>query len=146
MVPRIGVATLTLACVILFAGALLWPTAAASDGALAMGMPQDLGKDGFSFGIKIKAATMEEARDEALRACRTSTAAESKARSLCTVVRTFRGECAAIAMDPEPGKSGTGWGVGKDEEAAKSAAIKMCVETANRGRQSFCQIDRVACD
>src|SRR5262245_36099532 len=98
MVQRIGPTALTLALVLAFAAALLRPTPAASDAALAMGMPEDLGKDGFAYGIKVNAATMAEAEAEALRACRSSTAAEAKAKSLCTIVRTFSKECAAIAM------------------------------------------------
>jgi hypothetical protein len=138
MIPRIGLGML--------AGALLWPSVAAAEGALALGMPADVAKDGFAYGYKVRAASRQEARAEALNQCRTTEVAGQYAKSLCKIVSTFRNDCVAIAMDPAPGTPGAGWGVGPNREAAERRAMNMCLETAGASRRQFCKVDNSNCD
>ena len=64
------VATLLAAvCCVLFAAA--WPHGAAAEGAMALGVTGNITKDGYAIGINVNSSSEAEARDAALKYCRT---------------------------------------------------------------------------
>jgi hypothetical protein len=91
-------------------------------GALAVGSTSNVTKDGIAFGTAVNHASSAAARDAALQNClRYEPAPRAAAR--CRIVRTFRGECYAIAMDPQPGTPGAGWAIATDRETARLRAL-----------------------
>lgn len=126
------------AAVLLGAGPRAW-----ADGALAVGSTGDVVRDGIAFGMVVD-EPKERAAGEAIRRCRTFQARAAAER--CKVVATFRGECFAVAYDPQPGTPGAGWGIGPDQAAANRKAIAMCEGTAGPGRKGFCQVESAGCD
>ncbi|HEY4819816.1 MAG TPA: hypothetical protein VIH62_03165, partial [Xanthobacteraceae bacterium] len=65
---RRAAATVVAACLI--CGAAGWPTRSAAEGALAVGLPADVAKEGFAFGYALEKSSAEEARAAALADCR----------------------------------------------------------------------------
>ncbi len=130
----------------ILAATLLAPTAARADGAVALGVPPDIVKDGFSYGYRINAANRSEARDTAFDACRNNKIAPESARSLCLLIADFRNECVAIAMDPKDGTPGYGVAIAADKATAEDRALGLCRATAGKSRREFCKIDALACD
>lgn len=124
----------------------LWPVAALADGALAIGQPADVAKQGFAFGITSNVSTPGQASDKALDLCKNAKAASSTARSACKVVTTLHQNCAAVAMDPEKGTPGAGWAVAFTKKTAESDALKQCYLTAGSNRQSYCVVSASMCD
>src|SRR6478735_5012000 len=71
----------------LIAGAVAWPTCGAAEGALAVGLPADVAKQGFAFGFALDKASAEEARAAALADCRAeSPGVDKRAQALCAPV------------------------------------------------------------
>ncbi len=130
----------------LLAASLLSATAARADGALAVGFPANVSKDGFAYGFSHNIRTPAEARREALDACRTTTAAAQSAKSLCMVVGTFSNECVAVAMDPKNGTPGVGFAIAADRATAEERALAFCTATEGVDRRGACKIDKSACD
>src|SRR5260370_8604449 len=89
----------------LLAVALL-PHPAVAEGALAIGLPNDVTKDGVALGWNTNSPTAAEARQKALAACRDVKNSTDAARSLCTIVGTFHNQCVAGAADPDAGTPG----------------------------------------
>src|SRR5256885_885179 len=112
-----GMAALTAASLSIVAA-----TGANAAGALAIGYPESVSKAGFAYGFAYNNKTTGEARDAALEACRTTQAAPASAKSLCTIVGTFRGECVAIAMDPKAGTPGVGFAIAANKDVAEARA------------------------
>ena len=54
----------------LLAGAALLPDTGAADGALAVGLPSDVAKQGLAMGYALNYATSEAAQEAALKRCR----------------------------------------------------------------------------
>ena len=74
----------------LIAGAAAWPTRGAAEGALAVGLPDDVAKDGFAFGFALDKASDEEARAAALADCRAeSPGVDKRAQALCAPAAAF---------------------------------------------------------
>jgi Domain of unknown function (DUF4189) len=142
--------------VILAAGgiaAFLMPQQASAYGALAVGVPPDVGKSGFAYGINVASPTQDRARESALADCRgTNAAAEvhsqssNPAQKLCKVVMTFRHQCAVVAEDPAAGTPGVGWAVAPTLEDATRQALNNCMATAGKDRRQFCARDAYQCD
>jgi Domain of unknown function (DUF4189) len=128
------------------AGAMLWPHAAAADGALAVGLPGDVAKEGVAMGWVINSENEGWARARALQFCLEFMDAPPATRALCKVIKTFRGECVAIALDPEAGTPGVGWAVAAAVKKAESDALAACVNTAGAERQKFCKVTVSRCD
>jgi hypothetical protein len=126
------------------AGGALWPMPAAADGAIAIAQPPDVVKDGFAYGFATGYADVNHAEAEALSKCRETTI--TGVRPLCTVVKDFKDQCVAVAMDPQAGTPGVGWGVGDDVHAAEANALAGCEQTAGPGRRAACAVDRSGCD
>jgi hypothetical protein len=126
--------------------ALAAPVPALAEGAVAVGMPADVVKEGVAFGWVINSRTRQDAEREALKQCHDFKDAPKSTRALCAVMRTFKNECFAIALDPEPGTPGVGWAVLPSKAAADSKAMADCRATAGRSRESFCKVTSSRCD
>lgn len=135
-------------------GALLAALAAAvalsagtarADGALAIGLPSDVAKDGFASGYSYYAGNIDAARRTALEYCRRAPTKE-RARSLCEIVETFTHKCVAVAMDPKEGSPGVGWSVAASKSTAESEALARCEATAGDGRRQACKLSSSDCD
>ncbi len=136
-----------LAAVILLSGAILWPGHAGAEGALAVGVPSDVAKQGFVYGYVNNKASPDDARTKALDACRAPGPNKADpARPLCTLVGNYHDQCVAVAMDPKAGTPGVGWAISPDSETAKNQAIANCRATAGASRRDFCTVDKFACD
>src|SRR5262249_49188523 len=132
-------AALVVVCVLACSPAL-------ADGALAIGFPSNVTKDGFAAGFAYNSADPEKARSTAMERCRTTKSAPDSAKSLCMVIGTFRNECVAIAMDPKDGTPGVGFAIATDKETAEARALAFCAATAGKTRQGFCTIQGSQCD
>jgi hypothetical protein len=119
--------------------------AARADGALAIGLPSDVAKQGFASGYSYNAENVDGARKTALDYCRRAPTNE-RARSLCSIVETFSHKCVAVAMDPKAGTPGVGWSVAESKAAAESEALARCAATAGDGRRDSCKLSDSNCD
>ena len=124
------------------------PATAATAGALAVALPADVAKSGFSYGYSNNNADAAHAQAAALNACRTTKDASNDAnlRSLCKVVLNYANQCIAVAMDPAAGTPGVGWAVANDLKSAERQALGKCEDTAGPGRRAACVVDHSACD
>jgi hypothetical protein len=114
-------------------------------GAIALGLPSSVAKQGVSMGFSTK-RPIDEAKTVALTECRNSGSSISK--SLCKIVGTFNNQCVALAIDPKPDTPGFGWAIADSLQDAKDQALANCRDTAGRGRQDACIVgkDTFACD
>jgi hypothetical protein len=137
----------TLMAVVLFSGAILWPNHSAAEGALAVGVPSDVAKQGFAYGYTNNKGSADEARAAALETCRRpSNTKSAEARALCTLIGTYHNQCVAVAMDPEAGTPGVGWAIAANKRAAEAQALTKCEATAGAGRRAACRVDNSYCD
>jgi hypothetical protein len=118
---------------------------AQSAGALAVGSTSNVTKDGIAFGTAVNYLSSAAARDAALQKCLQYQRAP-RAAARCRIVGTFRRECYAIAMDPQPGTPGAGWAIATDKETARQRALAACRATAGASRRSYCVVDGDNCD
>jgi len=132
-----------LAAVIAFV--MLGAGAARADGALAIGLPSDVAKQGFASGYSYNAGNVDAARKTALDYCRRAPT-NQRARSLCSIVETFNHKCVAVAMDPKAGTPGVGWSVAESKSTAESEALARCAATAGDGRRDACKVSDSSCD
>jgi Domain of unknown function (DUF4189) len=126
------------------AGGAMWPMSAAADGAIAIALPPDVVKQGFAYGFSTDYADVNHAEAEALSKCRETTIAG--VRPLCTVVKDFKNQCVAVAMDPQAGTPGVGWGVGDDLHDVEAQALAGCEQTSVPGRRAACVVHHSGCD
>ena len=124
----------------------MWPSAASAEGALAVGLPGDVSSQGFAFGISANLSNSDDASRSALDLCRSAKGASNSAKAVCKVVGTLNNQCAVVAMDPQKGTPGVGWGVAYNTDDAKSQAMKRCYETAGASRQTYCVVSGSVCD
>ena len=129
----------------LLAVALL-PHPAVAEGALAIGLPNDVTKDGVAMGWNTNSPTAAEARQKALAACRDVKISTDAARSLCTIVGTFHNQCVAGAEDPDAGTPGVGWAVAADKKTAEQQALAMCQAKSPPARRAACKVMTSGCD
>src|SRR5262249_26996678 len=124
-------------------GAMLAPNASHAAGALAVALPPDVAKGGFSYGYSNDNADANHAEARALDACRTTkdAAKDVNLRSLCKVIQDYSNQCVAVAMDPAAGTPGVGWAVANDLMAAERQALGKCMDTAGPGRRAACVVD-----
>lgn len=126
---------------------LVAPRPAAGDGALAIGEPKDVAKEGYAYGFATNRANAEDASTAAMHDCKAeSPGVDKRAQALCNVVQTFRNKCFAVAMDPKDATPGAGWAVADDKETAGRNALVKCHETAGADRQEFCKVTHTDCD
>jgi hypothetical protein len=128
------------------AAILAWPQTGAAEGALAIGLPGDVANEGVAIGWVINSDSEGTAHERALRGCLDFKDAPANTRALCRVIKTFRGECVAIALDPESGTPGVGWAVAISMQAAETDALAACARTAGAARQQFCRVTVLRCD
>ena len=116
-------------------------------GAVALGEPSDIAKDGVAIFTQVNAATSEAAKEEALVGCKSMNASDTS-KSLCKIVATFENQCVAEAMDPVSGTPGFGWAMARDSNTSREQALANCRDTAGPTRQSACVVDSRAlwCD
>jgi hypothetical protein len=119
---------------------------AAADGALALGIPVSVAKEGFSYGTAYNRATPEEARSVALEGCKTNKDGSKQSQALCRVFDTFKDKCVSIAMDPKAGTPGVGWAIAADGATADKQAVANCVATAGPTRRDACKMTTRRCD
>lgn len=115
-------------------------------GAVAIGEPSDVAKEGYSAGISYNFKTPAEAEDRAYQECSTVASVSAETRKLCKIVRTFEHQCAAIALDPAAGTPGAGWAVAESLLAARREAVQRCEETAGTERRGECRVSAEGCD
>jgi Domain of unknown function (DUF4189) len=127
-------------CLILSAGPV------AADGAVAIGVPKNVVKEGVAQGYSIRAKTREDARKVAMAYCTDVKKSSKAAVALCKVVQDFHDQCVAFALDPEPGTPGYGWGLGPDKAGAEKVALTMCYGNAGANRHDFCKAMASDCD
>ena len=127
--------------------ALLQPHRATAEGAIAVGQPKDVAKEGYAYAYSTGKVDTKTATTEALETCRKPGNGKSdQGRKLCKVVGTFTNQCVAVAMDPGKGTPGVGWAIGGTLQLARDQAIEKCKATAGAGRQESCVIDNSRCD
>ena len=119
---------------------------ARADGALALGIPSNVAKDGFSYGWAYDHPSTIAAKEAALKACKTNNEGSSQAKKLCRIYDSFVGRCAAISMDPKAGTPGVGWAIDDNRDGAEKSALANCKVTAGEDREDFCEISRSICD
>lgn len=131
-----------------FATALMMAPSALAYGALAIGEPADVAKDGLAMGWSADIETQEKASSEALGWCQhvTDPPVKAETRALCTVVLEFTHQCIGVAFDNAPHTPGRGWALGATKEEAAAAAIANCKATAGADRAPFCEIAVNDCD
>jgi len=137
-------AALIILILVLLAGGSLRPTSAVADGALAVALPPDVVKQGFAYGYVTDYPDANQADAQALKKCRDTTIAG--VRPLCEVIRDFKNQCVAVAMDPQAGTPGVGWSVAPDLHTAEAQALSKCEDTAGPGRRAACAVDHSSCD
>ena len=140
--------TVALAIVV---SSLFWaaaPTAGLAAGALAVALPPDVAKGGFSYGYANDKTDPDTASSRALELCRTTkdAANDPKLRNLCKVILNYSDKCIAVAMDPAAGTPGVGWAVATDRRSAEHDALIKCEATAGAGREAACEISHSDCD
>jgi hypothetical protein len=136
-----GSVSLTAACCAFFIAT--WSQGAVAEGAIALGVTGNVAKDGYAIGININNASEAEARDAALKYCRSH--GSDVARAKCEIFATFHDQCAAEAEDPKPGTPGAGWAIAADKAVAEKMAMTNCQATAG-DRGSFCKVVTSVCD
>jgi hypothetical protein len=132
---------------ILLSGSMLWAKSGAAEGALAIGLPANVSKDGFAYAYHIGKEPTDEARRLALKSCRDpSPVKSSQARALCAVIASFRDQCVAVSEDPQAGTPGVGWSIADTLRKAEAEALAKCEATAGPGRRAACIVDHSQCD
>jgi hypothetical protein len=120
---------------------ILWTGSLCAHGALAVGVPESVAKDGISVGFAWNAPSSDLARIDAIRSCLDLKTAPAKARALCNVITTFRYQCFSVAMDA-PGGDGWGWAVERSLPEAERRALQACKSTV----QKSCYVAFGQCD
>jgi hypothetical protein len=137
---RLLYAALLSGCLILPAGPVV------ADGAIAIGVPKSVVKDGVAQGYSVRAKTPEEADKVAMGYCGDVTKSSKTAVALCKVVKDFQYQCVALVLDPKAGTPGYGWGIGADKHAAEKVALAMCYGNAGADRRQYCKAIASDCD
>jgi hypothetical protein len=109
-------------------------------GAIAVGEPAEIAKDGVAIFTYVNANSAEEAKQKALEGCRGLPNAPTTSTALCKVVATFENQCVAQSLDPENGTPGFGWAMARNSRLAKEQALSSCRDTAGPTRQDKCVI------
>ncbi len=129
------------------------PNLACADGAIAVGLPDNVAKEGVSIGTIVNSPSNDSAKAEALKQCKTppkttvsGTAVTTKTWKLCKLVADFHERCFAYSFDPQDGTPGFGWAVDDDQRGAEQQALANCEKTAGPKRRAACIIVKAGCD
>ena len=136
----------TVLLAVALAAPVMGPNRSSAEGAVAIGSTGNVATDGVALGVGFNYATRQGAIDRALAECHAQQDAPSATRALCTIVGTFRNQCAVFAMDPEPGTPGVGWAIATSKQKAASEALGNCRATAGASRRQFCVVSLTDCD
>jgi hypothetical protein len=117
-----------------------------ADAALAVGRPADVARQGLAVGWAVDYPSREAAEKEAVARCRAFADAPQATRDLCRVVETFSETCLAVALDPDRGTAGVGWGVHKSRDWAEDMAMEGCAEASEPKRRTACGVAVIRCD
>jgi hypothetical protein len=109
-------------------------------GAVAVGQPSDIAKDGVAIFTDVNNDSVEIAKKNALAGCKGLKNASPTSKSLCKIIATFEDQCVAESLDPESGTPGFGWAMARTSKAAKEQALSNCRDTAGPTRQDACII------
>lgn len=109
-------------------------------GAVAVGQPADIAKDGVAIFTYVRGSTSQIAKGKALEGCKALSTASETSRALCKIVATFENQCAAQALDPQNGTPGFGWAIASNSARAKAQALSNCRDTAGPTRQDACVV------
>jgi hypothetical protein len=132
---------------ILFSCTAIWSNHSIAAGALAVGVPANVAKQGFAYGFVNNKASANDASATALSTCRKPSPVKSDpARALCAVINTYHDQCVAVAEDPQAGTPGIGWAIAGDLHTAEAQALSNCEATAGPGRRAACIVDHSQCD
>ena len=117
-------------------------------GAVAVGQPADITKDGVAIFTHVGAKNAEIAKQKALAGCKDLRDASTTSRALCKIVATFDNQCVAEALDPQDGTPGFGWAMSGNSKTASKEALANCRDTAGPDRQDACTINdnSLVCD
>jgi hypothetical protein len=106
-------------------------------GAVAIGLPSDVAKQGVSMGSDVNNKTMDAAKSQAVAQCKSSGSAISN--PLCKVVATFQNQCVATTIDPKAGTPGFGWAIADTSQAASEQAMANCRDSDGPAFKAGCQ-------
>ena len=117
-------------------------------GAVALGQPSDIAKDGVAIFTFVKASSVELAKQKAMAGCKALQGASDTSKALCKIVATFENQCVAESLDPKSGTPGFGWAMASNSARAKEQALSNCRDTAGPTRQNACVVEARAlwCD
>ena len=131
---------------ILLATVLQGAEPARAEAALAVGQPADVAAQGIAIGWAVDYPDRKAAEEEALARCRGMREVPPAARDLCRVVASVRNTCLAVALDPDRGTTGVGWGVHRKRKRAETAAMDKCTDASARNRRKSCRLAFIRCD
>jgi hypothetical protein len=130
----------------LVVGTQLGSSPALADGAVVLGRPASIAKSGVAIGIARNYPDNEAAYKKALDACQADKDASASSKALCSLVAYFKDQCAAVAIDKKAGTPGFGWSIGIDKATAQREALALCIATAGKSREKFCEQSIFYCD
>ena len=125
---------------------ILYSPAALTHGAIAVGQPASVAKDGVAIGYTWNYDTPGQAEADALKQCLSFMDAPDSTRALCKVARTFSHQCVAISLDPAAGTEGFGWSVSPTQQVASDAALQQCRDSDGPEHAAACQMSAQECD
>jgi tetratricopeptide (TPR) repeat protein len=123
--------------------ALVWPSLAAADGVLAIGVTSPIVQGGVTYGYVRNFSPSAAAQAAALDTCRRLANVREAAES-CRVVGRFTDQCFAIAFVPDAA-TGLGWAIDADKHEAERKAMNDCAAAAGDHRDR-CRIVQSRCD
>jgi hypothetical protein len=110
-------------------------------GAVALGQPSDIAKDGLAIYTNVNSPTPARAKELAMAGCKSLPHSFDTSKALCKIVATFENQCVAQALDPKNGTPGFGWAMARNSKLAKEQALSNCRDTAGPTRQDACVVD-----
>jgi hypothetical protein len=109
-------------------------------GAVALGEPADVAKDGVAIFTQVNAANAKIAKERALSGCKALPNSSNTSKALCKIVATFENQCVAQALDPQNGTPGFGWARAPNSRDAREQALSNCRDTAGPARRDACVV------
>jgi tetratricopeptide (TPR) repeat protein len=123
--------------------ALAWPSLAAADGVLAIGVTSPITQGGVTFGYVRNFSPRAAAQAAALDTCRKLANVRAAAEN-CRVVGLFTDQCFAIAFAPQAA-TGLAWAIDTDKREAERRAMNDCAAAAPDHRDQ-CRVVQSRCD
>jgi Domain of unknown function (DUF4189) len=114
--------------------------------AFAVGVPDDVAKDGVALGEGHNFANRDDAESRALNECRANKDSSDAVHALCRVIDHFDNRCLATSLDPKAGTPGWGWAIADTAQQANDRALEMCRQSAGGDRAPYCVVSQSTCD